>query len=123
MVEEKTSLVQAASLESRKVMVPVAICWLPTAAVLRTAVPSGPPADGWEKMIGVNLRITTVKVWQAGAWTLLLAHTVVGPKVPAAVGTPNMLPWASMITPGGTGPEVTEYVGAGDSPVLVNWWR
>ena len=89
-------------------MVPVGTCWLPTAAVLCTGVPTGPPPDGWEKMRGVSLRIMTVKVWQAVAWTALLAHTVVGPKVPAVVGTPNMLPWASMITPGGTGPDVTE---------------
>ena len=88
--------------------VPVGLCWLPTVVVFRTAVPSGPPGEGWEKRIGVSLRITTAKVWQAGGCTPLLAHTVVGPKVPAAVGTPNMWPWASRVTPGGTGPAVTE---------------
>lgn len=87
---------------------PVGFCWLPTLAVFRTAVPSGPPAEGWERTMGVSFMMTTVKVWHAGAWTPLPAHTVVGPKVPAAVGTPNMLPCASMITPGGTGPDVTE---------------
>jgi hypothetical protein len=88
--------------------VPVGLCWLPTVAVSRTGVPTGPPGEGWEKMIGVNFRMVTVKVWQAGGWMPLLAHTVVGPKLPAAVGTPNMLPWGSMSTPGGTGPAVTE---------------
>lgn len=88
-------------------MVPVGVCWLPTLVVLRTAVPTGPPSDGWENRRGVSLRITTVKVWHAGGWTPLLAHTVVGPKVPAVVGTPNMLPWASITTPGGTEPAVT----------------
>lgn len=83
-------------------------CWLPTVAVLRTAVPRGPPGDGWEKTIGVNLRMVMAKVWQAGGWTPLLAHTVVGPKLPAIVGTPNMLPSASTTTPGGIAPDVTE---------------
>jgi hypothetical protein len=103
------------------VTVPVGPCWLPTVAVFETAVPSGPPAEGWEKTMGMNLRMLMVKVWQAGAWTPLLAHTVVGPKLPAAVGTPNTLPWASMMTPGGTWPAVTAYVGAGENALLVNW--
>lgn len=102
---------------------PVGFCWLPTVAEFRTAVPTGPPGEAWEKRMGVNLRMVTVKVWHSGAWTPLLAHTVVGPKVPALVGTPNMWPWASMITPCGTGPDVTEYVGAGVNPVLVKSWR
>lgn len=80
---------------------PVTVCWLPTVAEFRTAVPSGPPGEGWAKTMGVALRIVMVNVWQAGAWAPLLAHTVVGPKLPAPVGTPNMRPWASMITPGG----------------------
>ena len=87
---------------------PVGICWLPIVVVLRTGVPRGPPWVGWETRRGVSLRITTVKVWHAGGWALLLAHTVVGPKVPAVVGTPNRFPWASMMTPGGNGPDVTE---------------
>jgi hypothetical protein len=80
LVLEKTSAVQAGSLKSRKVMVPVLGPPPPTRmADSVTAVPSGPPPEGVATMVWVALRITMVKVWQALGATPLLAQTVVGP--------------------------------------------
>jgi hypothetical protein len=123
LVEVNTCTVQDGSLWSRKVTVPVGVCWLPTEAVLRTAVPTGPPAEGWEKTSGVTLAITMVKVWHAGSRMPSLAQTVVGPNVPAVVGTPKSSPPGSSNTPPGRVPEVREYVGGVGNPVAENRWR
>ena len=64
-----------------------------------------------------------VNVWQAGVPTPLLAHTVVGPYVPAWVAVPVMNPWGVSDSPGGSAPAVTENVGDGVRPVAVNWCR
>ena len=108
LMEEKTSVVQAGSLKSRKVMVPVLAPGPNREAVSRTGVPTGPPADGWARTSGLALRMTTVNVWQAGGETPSVAHTVVGPKVPAWVGRPFTIPEGPMRTPGGRAPLVTE---------------
>jgi hypothetical protein len=123
LVEEKTSLVHVSSLYRRKVMVPVgrlANTRLPTS---RTGMPTTPPGDAVAKMAGARFRTVMVKVWQAGVDTPLLAQTVVGPKVPAIVGTPARLPDGASSSPGGSSPEVTAKEAGGVCGVEANWCR
>ncbi len=81
----------------------------------RTGVPTGPPGEAEARRLGARLAMTMVKVWQAP----LLAHTVVGPYVPAALGAPVRNPWGVSVTPGGSVPLVTENVASG--VLVVNW--
>lgn len=105
--EENTSTVQAASLKSRKVMVPDFGPLGPSSeAVSRTAVPTGPPGDADPRTVGVALAMVRVNVWHADG-PPLLAHTVVGPKVPAADGVPSRIPPVPRLSPGGRAPLVT----------------
>ena len=78
-VDVNTSSVHAASLNRRKVTVPVGT-WPPTRlAVPRTGVPTGPPGDAAARISGDCLPTVMVKVWQACGAAPLLAQTVVGP--------------------------------------------
>ena len=106
--DEKTAVVQAGSLKSVKVMVPVLSPGPNSNAESRTVVPTGPPAEGEARIRGLALTIVTVKVWHTGAATPLVAHTVVGPNVPAWVGRPVTSPEGPRRTPGGRAPLVTE---------------
>jgi hypothetical protein len=115
-----TWLVQLASLNSRKVIVPVGTRPPTSDAVLRTGVPTGPPADAETRMVGERRLMTMVKVWQRGAVVALLAQTVVGPKVPATVGEPVRNPVGARVSPGGRVPAVTENTRSGVD--AVNWW-
>jgi hypothetical protein len=119
LVEEKTSTVHAASLNSRNVTLPVGGNSPRKVTESRTAVPTGPPADGVATMEGGRRWITSVKVWHAELW-LVVAHTVVGPNDPAWLGLPTRMPGGERVRPGGTAPAVTVYVGF--SRLLVNWW-
>lgn len=121
--DEKTSTVHASSLYRRKVTVPVGEKAPKRVAVSRTGVPTGPPGEAAASTPGVRLRTVMVKVWHAAGATPLLAHTVVGPKVPAAVGTPFRNPSWVRAMPGGRAPSVTENVGAGFNADVWNWWR
>ena len=122
-VEEKTSTVQAGSLKSRKVMVPdLAPLGPRRVAASRTAVPSGPPCDAVATTVWLALVTVMVKVWHAVGETPLLAHTVVGPNVPASVGLPTRSPFEPRLRPGGRVPVVTLKVAAGVTGVEVNWW-
>ena len=122
LVEENTSAVQAASLKSRNVTLPVGNGASPRkVAVSRTAVPTGPPGDAVATKDGGRFWITMVNVWHACGCSPLEAQTVVGPKVPAWVGTPTRMPDGAMVRPVGRDPLVTENVGAGER-LLVNWW-
>jgi hypothetical protein len=117
----KTWLVQLASLNRRKVIVPVGTRAPTSDAVLRTGVPTGPPADAETRMVGDRRLTRMVKVWQRGAVVALLAQTVIGPKLPAAVGEPVRNPVGARVSPGGRAPAVTEYTRSGVD--AVNWWR
>ena len=64
-----------------------------------------------------------VKVWQAGGDTALLPQTVVGPKVPAASGTPVTNPVGLTTRPGGSVPWVTTKTAAGVWAEDWNRWR
>ena len=108
LVEVNTWLVQLASLKSRNVTLPVTFPKPSRLAVSRTAVPTGPPGDGEPRIWVVRRATTIVNVWHAGACTPLLAHTVVGPKLPACDGAPDTMPAGDMVTPGGRAPLVTE---------------
>ena len=121
MVEENTSTVQSTSLYRRKVTLPVGTKAKTRLAESRTAVPTGPPGDGDAKIEGARFSTVMVKVWHAAA-ALLLAQTVIGPNVPAAVGAPARMPPGPMVTPGGSAPLVTAYVAGGFRRVEVNWW-
>ena len=46
-------------------------------------MPNGPPADGVATTVWLALLMVMVKVWHAVGEAPLLAHTVVGPNVPA----------------------------------------
>ncbi len=107
LVEENTSVVQAASLNSRNVTLPVGGSSPRKVSVSRTGVPTGPPADGVATTEGARRSITMVKVWHAGPTWLLPAHTVVGPKVPAWLGVPTRMPDGEKLRPGGMAPAVT----------------
>jgi hypothetical protein len=117
-VEVNTSLVQLRSLKSRKVTLPVMVPKPKKLAVSRTAVPTGPPWDAVARTWVGRLLTTIVKVWHAGACAPSLAHTVVGPKLPACVGAPVTMPPGDMVIPGGREPLVTEKVAPG--MLLVN---
>ena len=116
-----TWVVQLASLYRWKVIVPVGVRAPTSDAVLRTGVPTGPPGDAETRMVGERRLTTIVKVWQRGAVVALLPQTVVGPKLPAAVGVPVTNPVGARLTPGGRAPAVTEYTRSGVD--AVNWWR
>ena len=73
------------------------------------------------KTPGARFAKVMVKVWQVSAVTPLLAQTVVGPKVPAIMPTPAMMPPVFMVFPGGRAPLVTEKVACGVDGVEVNW--
>ena len=103
-------MVQLVSLKSRKVTLPVTVPKPRKLAVSRTGVPTGPPGDAVARTWAERLATMMVKVWHAGACTPLLAHTVVGPKVPACVGAPATMPPGDMVIPGGREPLVTENV-------------
>lgn len=120
--EVKTSSVQPASLNRRKVTVPVGRTAPTRLAVALTGVPTGPPADAAARMPGVRLTIVRLKVWHAGADTPLLPQTVVGPKVPAEAGAPVTKPVGARVNPGGSTPSVTEKLGSGVWGEVVNWW-
>lgn len=122
LVDEKTSLVQAASLKRRKVTLPVGAKSPRRVAVSWTAVPTGPPGDGVATMEVCRFSITMVNVWHTDACTPLLAHTVVGPNVPAWFGMPVRMPPGVRVRPGGRGPLVTENVAAGSGRSVTNWW-
>lgn len=79
LVDEKTSVVQPASLNRRKVTLPVGAGRPLNVTVSRTAVPTGPPGDGVANRLVDRGEMTMVKVWHTGAWTPLVAQTVVGP--------------------------------------------
>ena len=64
-----------------------------------------------------------MKVWQAGGFTPLLAQTVIGPYMPAALAAPATLPALFIVSPGGSEPLVTEKVGVGFCGDELNWWR
>ena len=119
LVDENTSLVQAASLNRRNVTLPVGTKPPTRLTVFRTGVPTGPPGEGSVRRPGVRLWMVMVKVWQAP----LLAHTVVGPYVPAALGVPERKPSGLSDRPGGRVPLVTEKVGVGVWGLAWNWWR
>ena len=123
LVEENTSTVQAGSLNRRNVTVPVGVNALMRLALSWTTVPTAPPGEAATSMAGLRLAMTMVKVWQAGAATLLLAQTVVGPKVPAAPAVPVTKPCGVSCRPGGRAPAVTEKIGSGLKPLTANWWR
>ena len=97
-------MVQLASLNRRKVIVPVGANAPISDAVLRTGVPTGPPADAETRMVGERRLTRMVKVWQRGAVVALLPHTVVGPKLPAMVGVPVRNPVGARVRPGGRAP-------------------
>ena len=54
-----------------------------------------------------------VKVWQAGADTMLFAQTVVGPNVPAESAWPVTNPAGLRTRPGGRAPLITVNTGLG----------
>lgn len=88
-----------------------------------TVVPTAPPGDGEARRLGLCRAMVMVNVWQAGVATPLVAHTVVGPKVPAASGEPVRKPSGARLSPGGRAPVVTEKVGSGVWGLDANWWR
>lgn len=122
LVDVKTWLVQAASLNRRKVTEPVGSTAPTRLAVSRTGVPTGPPGEGAARRLGVRRSTVMVKVWHAVV-VPLVAQTVVGPNVPAAVGTPVRKPVELRLSPGGSEPLVTEKVGSGVIGLAWNWWR
>lgn len=79
LVDENTSAVQPASLKRRKVTLPVGAGTPVSVTESRTAVPTGPPGDGVAIRLVDRGEMTMVKVWHTGAWTPLVAQTVVGP--------------------------------------------
>lgn len=121
LADENTSFVHAGSLNSLNTTVPAATRAPKRVAVSRTTVPTGPPGDALPRRMGLALRMTMVKVWHAGVATPLLAQTVVGPKVPAVVGSPITIPFGLKVNPGGSEPLVTANVAAGSTVVLLNW--
>ena len=121
-VDENTCSVHAGSPNRRNVTDPVGRNAPTRVATSRTGMPSVPPGDGAASMAAIRLAMTMVKVWQAGGATRLLPQTVVGPNVPAAMGTPVRNPSAESTTPGGRPPFVTEKTGSGVVRA-VNWWR
>ena len=88
-----------------------------------TTVPTAPPGEGAARRLGLWRAMVMVNVWQAGVATPLLAHTVVGPKVPAASADPLRKPSGLRLSPGGSVPLVTENVGSGVWGLDANWWR
>jgi hypothetical protein len=119
--EANTWAVQSGSLKSWKVTLPVGSRAPIRLAVLRTGVPTGPPGEAEARMSGDRRRTVMVNVWQAGALTRLLPHTVVGPNVPAIVGAPVRKPAGVSTSPGGSGAPLAVKTRS-DDPV-VNWWR
>lgn len=87
---------------------------------MRTGVPTGPPGDAALSRPGTRLAMVMVNVWQSVGDTMLLAQTVVGPKVPAASGTPVTNPTGLTTRPGGRAPLVTTNTAAG---LWVDWNR
>ncbi len=110
--EVKTATVHIGSRYSRNVMDPVGAKAPTRVAVSRTGVPTGPPGEGAARMADVRLVTTIVNVWQAGGERTPLVQTVVGPKAPAAVGTPVRNPCGVMVIPGGRLPLVTTKTGS-----------
>lgn len=88
----------------------------------RTGVPTGPPGEAASSTVGERLRMVMVNVWHADGFTPLVPHTVVGPKVPAWVATPDRKPCGLRTTPGGRLPLVTWNVGSGFCGEVWNWW-
>ncbi|MGI8808545.1 MAG: hypothetical protein ACR2KK_12005 [Acidimicrobiales bacterium] len=118
LVDRNTSWVQVWSLNSTKVTLPVTP-WPRMLAVSRTGVPSGPPGEADPSRTGMRRAITMENVWHASAPVEVVAHTVMGPKVPAWVGVPATMPLAPKVKPGGRVPFLTENVAP--TRLLVNW--
>ncbi len=99
-----TATVHPGSRNNRKVIDPPGRKAPTRLAVSRTGVPTGPPGEGEARMAATRLRTAIVNVWQAGGKSGLVAQTVVGPNVPAAVGAPARNPCGVRTIPGGRAP-------------------